>query len=69
MSELQKSGKTKCGKNWRLICSDRKHPSGANLMVLIDVGNTEICVPMKSLSEKISSQWFDADVYLENSDG
>ena len=42
-------GTTLCGKPWRVVCSDRKHPDGKNYLILVDKGNEEIAVAVNSL--------------------
>jgi hypothetical protein len=59
------SGKTKCGKDYRVICSDRKLGNRLEYLVLISKSSdTEIVVAFTNLSDKVSSQWFDEKLEL-----
>lgn len=58
------SGVTQCGKPWRVVCMDRKHPDGKKLLVLVTRGNEEIAVAVSSLIDEVKSQWFDQPLRL-----
>lgn len=58
------SGVTTCGKRWRCVCTDRKHPDGKRYLVLIDKGTEEIAVAVDNLADPIKSQWFTELVFL-----
>lgn len=60
-----RSGITKCGKPWRVVCEDRVHPDGKKLLVLIRRGGEEIAVAVSNLSDPVKSQWFELPLHLE----
>jgi hypothetical protein len=59
------TGTTKCGKSWRCVCSDRKHPDGKKFLILIAKGNEEIAVATSDLTSPIKSQWFSELIFLD----
>lgn len=59
------SGITRCGKPWRCVCQDRKHPDGKRFLILITQGSEEIGVAVSNLNEPVKSQWFREElIYL-----
>lgn len=59
--ELPLQGTTRCGKPWRCVCQNRKHPDGKTYLILITQGAEEIGVAVSSLHEPVKSQWFRED--------
>lgn len=58
------SGITTCGKHWRCVCTDRKHPDGKRYLVLIDKGSEEIALAVDNFADPVKSQWFPELIYL-----